>query len=107
MSLKYPGFIHSQTVEPEVEDGMLTKGKMTPRRSSVAAGHAMQNPNWRPRERSGGRSEANSFEIPDCGLLGKNQSDGVSRLLGRDVPVVCYLDPHEETISTVAQCGEA
>lgn len=48
MSLKYPGFIHSQTVEPEVEDGMLTKGKMTPRRSSVAAGHAMQNPNWRP-----------------------------------------------------------
>lgn len=39
--------------------------------------------------------------------LGRNQSDRVNRLLGRDVPVVCYLDPHEESISTVAQCGEA
>lgn len=39
--------------------------------------------------------------------LGRNQSDRVSRLLGRDVPVVCYLDPQEESVSTVAQSGEA
>lgn len=39
--------------------------------------------------------------------LGRNQSDRVSRLLGRDVPVVSYLDPHEESRSTVSQSGEA
>ena len=31
----------------------------------------MKNPTGGPRERSGGRSEANSMEILDCGLLGK------------------------------------
>lgn len=59
MFLKYPECGHSYTEKPEVEGRMLVKGKVTPHRSSVAGGHAMQNPTGGPRERSGGRSEEN------------------------------------------------
>lgn len=67
------------------------KGKVTPHRSSVAGGHAMKNPTGGPRERSGGRSEANSMEILDCGLLGKEPVRQGEQALGQRCP--CCLLP--------------
>lgn len=70
---------------------MLGKGKVTPHRYSVAGGHAMQNPTGGPRERSGGRNEANSSEIPDCGLLVKEPVRQGEQALGQRCP--CCLLP--------------
>lgn len=114
-SLSFCGWTHSSvclqsvrdsftptTVNPDIEDRMLVKGKVTPHRSSVAEGHATQNPTGGPRERSGGRSEASSSKIPNCGLLGKEPVRQGEQALGQRCP--CCLLPGPTMRRVDLQC---